>query len=46
MMMPVRAILLAGVAAVGAFTTTLGLAFNIAIILNIVYAVQSATSGG
>lgn len=45
MMMPLRALLLAGVAAIGAFTTTLGLGFNIAIILNIVYATQSATAG-
>lgn len=34
-MMPLRAVLLMGVAGLGAFMTTLGLGFNLAILLNI-----------
>ena len=44
-MLPVRALMLTGVAGIGAAMTTLGLLFNLAVILNIVAAIRSATAG-
>lgn len=45
-MIPLRALLLSGVAALGATMTTIGLAFNFAILLNIWAGFQVALKGG
>ena len=44
-MIPVRAVLLVAVAAIGAAMTTLGILFNLAVILNIVAALRGLGAG-